>query len=95
MLVTLLIPVTTILLGEFVLDELLVINHFNGMALICAGLATIDALWKRFNGGLGLVRHATFEASPSGIAGSDSSPSAQFSRLYLKPRWIVGLTMAK
>jgi drug/metabolite transporter (DMT)-like permease len=42
MLVTLLIPVTAILLGVSVLGETLLPRHVAGMALIAAGLATID-----------------------------------------------------
>lgn len=42
LLVTFLIPVSTIVLGVFVLDEVLWPRHFAGMALIGAGLAAID-----------------------------------------------------
>ena len=42
MLVTLLIPVTAILLGALFLGERLAPNHFVGMAAIVAGLAAID-----------------------------------------------------
>ncbi|MGE3245528.1 MAG: DMT family transporter [Beijerinckiaceae bacterium] len=42
MLVTLLMPVTAILLGAIVLDERLAWTHFACMALIAAGLAAID-----------------------------------------------------
>lgn len=42
MLVTFLIPVSAILLGALVLDEVLAPKHFAGMALIAAGLAAID-----------------------------------------------------
>ncbi len=48
-LVTLLIPVTAILLGAFILDERLHWSHFLGMAVIGLGLAVIDGrLWHRF-----------------------------------------------
>ncbi|HVY20835.1 MAG TPA: EamA family transporter [Bauldia sp.] len=42
MLVTLLIPVTAVLLGAILLGERLAPNHFAGMAAIAAGLAAID-----------------------------------------------------
>ncbi|WP_332818542.1 DMT family transporter [Sphingopyxis sp.] len=42
LLVTLLIPVTAILLGTLVLGEILRPRHWAGMALIAAGLAAID-----------------------------------------------------
>jgi drug/metabolite transporter (DMT)-like permease len=42
MLVTLLIPVTAILLGAVVLGERLAVNHFVGMAAIALGLLAID-----------------------------------------------------
>jgi drug/metabolite transporter (DMT)-like permease len=42
MLVTLLVPVTAILLGVTVLGETLLPRHLAGMALIAAGLAAID-----------------------------------------------------
>ncbi|MEM7433118.1 MAG: DMT family transporter [Pseudomonadota bacterium] len=49
MLVTLLIPVTAILLGVLILSETLVINQLLGMAVIAFGLSVIDGrLWKRF-----------------------------------------------
>jgi len=41
-LVTFLVPVSAILLGTFILDEVLAPQHFAGMALIAAGLAVID-----------------------------------------------------
>lgn len=50
MLVTLLIPVSAILLGTLVLGERLGANHFLGMALIALGLAAIDGrlfAWRR------------------------------------------------
>ncbi len=48
-LVTLLIPVTAILLGGIFLDERLEWSHFAGMAVIGIGLAVIDGrLWHRF-----------------------------------------------
>jgi len=48
-LVTLLIPVTAILLGAFILDERLQLLHFLGMAVIGLGLSVIDGrLWHRF-----------------------------------------------
>ena len=47
-LVTLLIPVTAILLGAFILDERLEWLHFLGMAVIGFGLSVIDGrLWRR------------------------------------------------
>lgn len=42
MLVTLLVPVTAILLGVVILGEALLPRHLGGMALIAAGLAAID-----------------------------------------------------
>lgn len=42
MLVTFLIPVSALLLGVLVLDEVIEPQHFSGMALICVGLAAID-----------------------------------------------------
>lgn len=48
-LVTLLIPVTAILLGAIFLDERLQWLHFLGMAVIALGLSVIDGrLWSRF-----------------------------------------------
>ncbi len=48
-LVTLLIPVTAILLGAVFLDERLQWLHFLGMAVIALGLSVIDGrLWSRF-----------------------------------------------
>jgi drug/metabolite transporter (DMT)-like permease len=48
-LVTLLIPVTAILLGTMILDERLQWLHFLGMAVIGLGLSVIDGrLWHRF-----------------------------------------------
>lgn len=45
-LVTLLVPVSAILLGWLILDETLATNHLAGMALITAGLLAIDGrLW--------------------------------------------------
>ena len=53
MLVTLLIPVSAILLGTIVLDEALQPRQFLGMALIGLGLAAIDGrLWRRLCGGI-------------------------------------------
>ena len=47
-LVTLLIPVTAILLGAIFLDERLQWLHFLGMAVIALGLSVIDGrLWHR------------------------------------------------
>ena len=47
-LVTLLIPVTAILLGALFLDERLQWLHFLGMAVIALGLSVIDGrLWHR------------------------------------------------
>jgi drug/metabolite transporter (DMT)-like permease len=46
-LVTLLIPVSAILLGSLILHERLAPNHFGGMALIALGLLAIDGrLWR-------------------------------------------------
>jgi len=42
LLVTLLIPVSALLLGRFILDEGLALQHLLGMALIALGLAAID-----------------------------------------------------
>lgn len=48
LLVTLLIPVSAILLGVLFLDETLAFAHFAGMACICFGLSFIDGrLWQR------------------------------------------------
>lgn len=48
LLVTLLVPVSAILLGSLFLNETLEIIHFVGMALIALGLSAIDGrLWKR------------------------------------------------
>ena len=48
-LVTLLIPVTAILIGAIFLDERLQWLHFLGMAVIALGLSVIDGrLWHRF-----------------------------------------------
>lgn len=48
LLVTLLVPVSAILLGALYLNEVLGIVHFVGMALIALGLSAIDGrLWKR------------------------------------------------
>jgi len=50
MLVTLLIPVSAILLGYFFLDESLEVIHFVGMGLIALGLSAIDGrLWRLFS----------------------------------------------
>ena len=49
LLVTLLVPVSAILLGALILGERLEPRHFAGMALIAAGLAAIDGrLLRRF-----------------------------------------------
>lgn len=52
-LVTLLIPVTAVVLGAVVLGERLTLPQFSGMALILLGLAVIDgrmlAVWRRRN----------------------------------------------
>ncbi len=49
MLVTFLIPVSAILLGVLFLGEMLLPQHFGGMALIGLGLAAIDGrAWRRF-----------------------------------------------
>lgn len=42
MLVTFLIPISALLLGVIVLDEVIELQHLGGMALICVGLAAID-----------------------------------------------------
>ena len=48
LLVTLLIPVSAILLGSLVLGETLEFVHLVGMALIALGLSAIDGrLWRR------------------------------------------------
>ena len=48
-LVTLLIPVTAILLGAMFLGEALALRHWVGMGLIAIGLAAIDGrLWRAF-----------------------------------------------
>ncbi|MGB0466481.1 MAG: DMT family transporter [Pontibacterium sp.] len=48
LLVTLLVPVSAILLGAVFLNESLEVVHFVGMALIALGLSAIDGrLWKR------------------------------------------------
>lgn len=47
LLVTFLVPVSAIILGVTILDEVLLPKHIIGMALICFGLAAIDGrLWK-------------------------------------------------
>jgi drug/metabolite transporter (DMT)-like permease len=47
-LVTLLVPVSAIWLGWFILDETLSINHFIGMTLIALGLLAIDGrIWPK------------------------------------------------
>ncbi|WP_198946593.1 DMT family transporter [Kiloniella majae] len=48
LLVTLLVPVSAILLGALFLNEKLDVSHFVGMALIAIGLSAIDGrLWKK------------------------------------------------
>ena len=48
LLVTLLVPVSAILLGSLFLNESLEVVHFVGMALIALGLSAIDGrIWKR------------------------------------------------
>lgn len=48
LLVTLLIPVSAVVLGSMVLNETLETIHFMGMALIALGLSAIDGrLWRR------------------------------------------------
>lgn len=48
LLVTLLVPVSAILLGSLFLNEALEVVHFVGMALIALGLSAIDGrLWQR------------------------------------------------
>lgn len=50
LLVTLLVPVSAILLGSLFLEEELRTVHYLGMAMIAAGLSVIDGrLWHRFN----------------------------------------------
>ncbi len=50
MLVTLLIPVTAVILGYLVLDERLQVSHFAGMGVIALALSVIDGrLWSRKN----------------------------------------------
>ncbi|MGV2069457.1 MULTISPECIES: DMT family transporter [Rhizobium/Agrobacterium group] len=49
-LVTLLIPVSAIVLGKMFLGEILLINHFTGMALIFLGLLSIDSRLFRLRG---------------------------------------------
>lgn len=47
LLVTFLIPVSAIILGVAILNEVLLLDHIIGMAFICFGLAAIDGrLWK-------------------------------------------------
>jgi drug/metabolite transporter (DMT)-like permease len=54
LLVTFLIPISAILLGILLLGEALEARHLIGMALVGAGLATIDGrLWRKFRGVLG------------------------------------------
>lgn len=49
LLVTLLVPVSAVLLGSLFLDESLEVIHFLGMALIAFGLSAIDGrLWQRY-----------------------------------------------
>lgn len=53
LLVTLLIPVSAIILGEFLLDECLEPQHLSGMAVISLGLLIMDGrllqfFWKAF-----------------------------------------------
>ena len=57
LLVTFLVPVSAILLGSFVLGERLDPRHFLGMALIGAGLASIDG--RLFKLGAGRLRSET------------------------------------
>nr|WP_321274446.1 EamA family transporter [uncultured Vibrio sp.] len=48
LLVTLLVPVSAVLLGSLFLNESLEMIHFLGMALIAFGLSAIDGrLWRR------------------------------------------------
>lgn len=47
MLVTLLVPVTALLLGTLALDEALAPRHFVGMAVIGLGLLVMDGRWLR------------------------------------------------
>jgi len=48
MLVTFLIPASAILLGVIVLDEVLLAQHFAGLAVITAGLIVMDGrVWAR------------------------------------------------
>ena len=55
MLVTFLIPISALLLGMLVLDEVIEPRQFGGMALICVGLAAIDGR---------IFRLAGFDRSP-------------------------------
>lgn len=55
-LVTLLVPVSAILLGSLILDEELTLRHYAGMALIALGLLAIDgrlAGWLRHDSKIG------------------------------------------
>ncbi|WP_417433322.1 DMT family transporter [Kiloniella sp.] len=50
LLVTLLVPVSAILLGALFLDEKLDVPHFIGMAFIAIGLSAIDGrFWRKFS----------------------------------------------
>ncbi|WP_299372680.1 DMT family transporter [uncultured Kiloniella sp.] len=50
LLVTLLVPVSAILLGALFLDEKLDVTHFIGMAFIAIGLSAIDGrLWRKLS----------------------------------------------
>ncbi|MCW8887073.1 MAG: DMT family transporter [Motiliproteus sp.] len=52
LLVTLLIPVSAILLGTLILNETLTAGHFYGMGLIAIGLSFIDGrLWRQWKRG--------------------------------------------
>lgn len=64
LLVTFLIPVTAILLGIFVLDEVLLPKHFLGMGLISLGLAAIDGR---------ILGRLTFRKTPPGAVRADGS----------------------
>ncbi len=53
LLVTFLIPVSSIVLGVLVLNEVLLPKHFIGMAVIGVGLAAIDGrLWEMIKRGM-------------------------------------------
>lgn len=75
LLVTLLVPITAILLGALVLGEVLAPRHFLGMALIGAGLAAIDGRLLRLR-----QRASAISAEASGPAQSSAPVTRQTSR---------------